>query len=89
MQDLTVKIYTTPTCSACKTLKEELKKSNYYEDMKEVNLLGDEKEFNFARDNGVLSVPTIAVFTKNQKFFLAGLRPISVIDEFITECIRY
>lgn len=89
MLDLQIKLYSTPTCNGCRALKRELPKSEYQEYFKEINLLANEEEFKDATANGVLSVPTIGVFFKGQKFFLTGLRPIETIDEFITECIRY
>jgi predicted DsbA family dithiol-disulfide isomerase len=89
MQDLQIKLYSTPTCGACRTLKTQLPKSQYVKNIQEINLLADEEEFKYARDHNVASVPTIRVTYGDREFFITGLRPIDMIDGLITEFINY
>lgn len=89
MENLHIKLYSTPSCGACRTLKTQLPDSKYYKQIEEVNLLADEKEFEYARDHKVMSVPTLRVTYNEREFFITGLRPIDIIDGLITEFINY
>lgn len=89
LNDLHIKLYSTPVCHACKALKNELPKSNYKEYVEEINLLADDVEFKFAQSKRILSVPTLYATYQGRECIITGLRPISVIDDLITEFIRY
>jgi len=89
MKNLEIKLYSTPTCGACRSLKAQLPKSLYAQNIEEINLLADEKEFKYARDHNVASVPTLRVTSGDREFFITGLRPIEMIDGLITEFLNY
>lgn len=89
MSNLHIKLYSTPSCGACRTLKTQLPNSKFFDNIQEVNLLTDEKEFEYARDHKIMSVPTLRVTYEDREFFITGLRPIEMIDGLITEFINY
>lgn len=55
-----VKVYSTPTCTYCKTLKEYLKSKNV--DFDEIDVSKDEKELQkMIKDSGQMGVPVVDI----------------------------
>lgn len=55
-----IKIYSTPTCVYCKTLKGYLKKNNF--EFKEIDVSKDEKQLQkMIKDSGQMGVPVVDI----------------------------
>ncbi len=89
MSELQIKVYTTPNCGGCKMLKGQVEKSKYKEIFEFIDVTTRPEEKKVLDSNGIASVPAIFVNYKGRSEYLIGFRPINVIDDFITECIRY
>lgn len=85
-----IKLYTTPGCRACASLKLEMQKSKYNEFLEIIDLTQNEKEMSFVREKGIMSVPTIGIFIPEKNIFesITGARPVEYVDKYIEEAIK-
>lgn len=85
-----IKLYTTPGCRACASLKLEMQKSKYNEFLEIIDLTQNEEEMNFIREKGIMSVPTIGIFIheKNMFDYITGARPVEYVDRYIEEAMK-